>query len=219
MIYYPLDNLIKAGITEILIITGPEFAGDFMRLLGSGEELGVDLTYKIQDKASGIAGALKLAKEFILPDKWFVVILGDNIFTHGLKREIEGFMSKAALRDVNCAGIVLKEVPDPERFGVAEVNDAAEVVSIEEKPLEPKSNLCVTGVYIYPSDVFFMCDQLSPSERGELEITDINNMFVKLERLYAFKYEFGWYDAGTHDSILKVSNAIKKLKNVQQSDK
>jgi len=213
MIYYPLETLTKAGIKDIMIITGPEFAGDFMRLLGSGSELGVNFTYKIQDKATGIAGALALAREFILPDKWFTVILGDNIYTHGLTKEIEGFMAKAILRGVNCAGIVLKEVPDPERFGVATVNDAAEVIKIVEKPEEPESNLCVTGLYIYPNDVFFMCDQLSPSERGELEISDINNRFVELERMIAFKYEYGWYDCGTHESRLKASNAIKKLKN------
>jgi glucose-1-phosphate thymidylyltransferase len=212
MIYYPLTSLIDAGITDIMIITGPEFAGDFMRLLGSGEDLGVDLTYKIQDKASGIAGALKLARDFILPDKYFVVILGDNIFTHGLNKEIEAFSARSLLRGVLIGGVVLKEVSNPEEYGVATVNDAAEVVRIVEKPKHPESNLCVTGVYFYPSSVFDMCEELTPSERNELEITDINNRFVELDRLIAFKYEYGWYDAGTHDGILRTSNAIKKLK-------
>ena len=213
MIYYPLQTLINAGIKDIMIITGPEFAGDFMRLLGSGEELGIDLTYKIQDRASGIAGALKLAREFILPDKWFMVLLGDNIYTHGLTREIEGIMAKVILRGVNCAGIILKEVDNPEEFGVATVNDAGEVIKIVEKPEVPESSLCVTGAYLYPNDVFFMCDQLTPSERNELEITDINNKFVEMERMYAFKYMEGWYDCGTHEARLKASNAIKKLTN------
>lgn len=214
MIYYPLETLIKAGITEIMIVTGPEFAGDFMRLLGSGHELGIELTYKIQDTASGIAGALKLCREFIKPDRIFAVILGDNIYTHGLNSEIDAYLAKVrATGGAGRAGIIIKEVGNPEEYGVATVNERAEVVKIVEKPKEPESNLAVTGFYLFPEDVFWMCDTLTPSQRNELEITDINNMYVEQERMLAFVYPYGWYDAGTHDGMLKSANAIKKLKN------
>jgi len=170
MIYYPLETLIKSGIKDILIVTGGESVGHFMQLLGSGEKFGVDFTYKIQDKAIGIAHALLLAEDFAKGEK-IVVILGDNVFEN-VK------IDKELLKEDGNAAIFLKEVADAHRFGVATLDDKGNVIEVEEKPKNPKSNYATTGLYIYPSDVYDFIRTLKPSDRGELEITDVNNCLL-----------------------------------------
>lgn len=212
MIFYPIETLAKAGIKDIMIITGPESAGDFMKLLGSGNDKGLDLTYKIQDQADGIAGAMALASDFVLPDKSFIVILGDNIFAFGLNKQIENFIFKSsALNMDDLAAVVIKEVSNPKDYGVATLADDGTIIKIVEKPEEPESKIAVTGCYMYPSDVFFRIKALKPSARGELEVSDLNQMYVDEEKCLGFLYEGPWYDAGTHDGILKASNALQKL--------
>ncbi|MBT3690238.1 NTP transferase domain-containing protein [bacterium] len=201
MIYYPLNTLIKAGIKEILIIVAPEQAGDYLNLLGSGEEMGVKFTYEIQDEPKGLAQAFILAENFI--DKEDVVmILGDNIFEDDLSNEINSFKKGGK--------IFAKEVSDPERFGIVEFDENNKVISIEEKPAKPKSNYCVTGLYIYDNKVVQMAKNLKPSARGEIEITDINNEYLKLNELEVAMVEGEWIDAGTFDSLLKAQNLAKE---------
>ncbi len=199
MIYYPLQTLIDAGCTEILIISGPGHAGDFLNLLGSGKEFGVKLSYAMQEEAGGIAAALALAEDFA-DNEQIAVILGDNIYedTFDLSDFKEG------------ARIHLKEVEDPERFGVAEVDDTNKVLSIEEKPSQPKSNLCVTGLYVYDKDVFNIIKTIKPSGRGELEITDVNNEYLKRGNLEGRTVSGYWTDAGTFESCFRASELIRK---------
>ncbi len=201
MIYYPLQALIDAGIKDILIVSGPGHAGDFVNLLGSGKEFGVRLSYEVQDEAGGIAQALGLAEDFA-DDESVCVILGDNIFED--KIEVIDFKEGAR--------IFLKEVSDPQRFGVAEVS-YEKVLNIEEKPKEPKSNFAVTGLYIYDKKVFDIIKILKPSGRGELEITDVNNHYVKEDKMDAKKLKGYWTDAGTFDSLYRASELIRKNKN------
>jgi glucose-1-phosphate thymidylyltransferase len=196
MIYYPLQTLIDAGIKEILIVSGPGHAGHFVNLLGSGKEFGVKLSYEIQDEAGGIAQALGLAEDFA-DNEEIAVILGDNIFED--KFNFSDFKGGA----IN----FLKGVPDAFRFGVAEVKDGS-IVSIEEKPKKPKSNYAVTGLYIYDKEVFDIIKTLRPSGRGELEITDVNNHFVKKGKMKAKFVEGFWSDAGTFDSLMRASNLV-----------
>ncbi len=201
MIYYPLNTLIKAGIKEILIIVAPEQAGDYLNLLGSGKEFGVKFTYEIQDEPKGLAQAFLLAENFI--DKEDVVmILGDNIFEDDLSSEINNFKKGGK--------IFTKEVSDPERFGIVEFDQNNKVISIEEKPTKPKSNYCVTGLYIYDNRVVEIAKNLKPSSRGELEITDINSEYLKLNELEVAMVKGEWIDAGTFDSLLKAQNLAKK---------
>ncbi len=169
MIYYPLQTLIDAGLDEIMIVSGRGHAGHFLELLGSGAEFGVHLTYEIQEEAGGIAQALGLAKDFADKDD-VVVILGDNIFQDSVRDAVQSFDSGAR--------IFLKEVPDASRFGVAEIA-GDRIVSIEEKPALPKSSYAVTGLYLYGNDVFDIISTLKPSGRGELEITDVNNEYIR----------------------------------------
>lgn len=198
MIYYPLNTLIKMGIKDILIVSGQGHAGDFLNLLGSGKEFGVHLNYEIQDTAGGIAHALRLAEHFAQKDN-IAVILGDNIFEDSF--DVSDFQEGAK--------IFLKQVPDPKRFGVAEIQ-GENVVSIEEKPKNPKSNLAVTGLYIFDSDVFKIISTLKPSDRGELEISDVNNFYIKKGKL-KFDYVKGyWSDAGTFKSLMHASNLVHK---------
>lgn len=200
MIYYPLQTMIDAGIKDILIVSGPGHAGHFLNLLGSGKDFGVRLKFEVQDEAGGIAQALGLAEDF--SDKEPVtVILGDNIFEDSIKKDIQSFKRGAK--------IFLKEVNDPNRFGVAEVK-GRKVISIEEKPKKPKSNLAVTGIYIYDSDVFKIIKTLKPSGRGELEITDVNNAYLKKGRIEAAFLKGFWSDAGTFDSLLRASQLVKE---------
>lgn len=203
MIFYPLQTLIDAGIKDILIVSGPGHAGHFLNLLGSGKDFGARLKFEIQDEAGGIAQALGLAEDFA-DNEGVAVILGDNIFEDNMKKKAMNFKSGAK--------IFLKEVSDPQRFGVAEVK-GTKVISIEEKPKKPKSNLAVTGFYIYDPDVFSIIKKLKPSARGELEITDVNNEYIRKGRMEAAFLNGFWSDAGTFDSLLRASQLVKeKLK-------
>ena len=206
MIYYPLQTLIDAGVKDIMIISGRGHAGHFLELLGSGAEFGVHLTYEIQEKACGIAHALGLAEDFA-DDESVAVILGDNVFQDNIHDAVESFKSGAM--------IFLKEVLDAKRFGVAEVK-GERIISIEEKPAVPKSNLAVTGLYIYDSRVFEITKKLKPSGRGELEITDVNNEYIRMgEMSYAALPGF-WSDAGTFESLFRASELVQ---NVRKTDK
>ena len=200
MIYYPLNTLIKAGIKEILIIVAPQNAGDYLKLLGSGREFGVKFTYEIQDKADGLAQAFIIGENFIDQED-VCMILGDNIFEDDFTAEISGFKSGAK--------IFATEVSDPERFGVVEFDNEMKVVSIEEKPLKAKSNYCVTGLYIYDNRVVEVAKNLKPSERGELEITDINRWYLENNELDVAKFKGAWLDAGTFESLAEAQELAR----------
>ncbi len=204
MIYYPVETLITAGIRDILIVTGGNHAGEFLRLIGNGKEFGLQhVNYTYQEGEGGIAEALGLARHFCEDEK-MVVILGDNIIEKNIIRAVEQFEQQP-----RGARILLKEVPDPERFGVAEL-EGDRVKRIVEKPGKPKSNLAVVGIYFYDSQVFSFIDQLEPSGRGELEITDVNNMYMKRGELRYGMLDGWWTDAGTFESLLKASNLVAK---------
>jgi glucose-1-phosphate thymidylyltransferase len=194
MIFHPIKKLVEAGIVEILIVTGVEHMDDIIRLLGSGLEFGCRFTYKVQDKAGGIAQALGLAENFVGYDK-MVAILGDNIFQDSLKGIVKNFAGQKT-----GARVLLKEVSDPRRFGVVELK-GDKVVGIEEKPKKPKSNYAVTGIYCYDHTVFEVIRQLKPSKRGELEITDVNNAYLREGRLSYDILSGWWSDAGTFESL------------------
>ena len=198
MIYYPVEKLIGAGIEEILVVTGTDHMGDVVSLLGSGKDFGCRFTYKVQDEAGGIAQALGLAENFVGDDS-MMVILGDNIFSASLKTPVETYSGEGAK-------IMIKEVSDPQRYGVPEI-DGDRIIGIEEKPSNPKSNYCVTGIYMYDSSVFECIKTLKPSNRGELEITDVNNYYISQGKLAYDMLDGWWTDAGTHES-LKVANDL-----------
>ena len=204
MIFYPIYRLKQAGITEILIVTSRDHMGDVMELLGSGKDFGLDFTFKVQDQAGGIAEALGLAKNFVDGDRC-VVILGDNIFEDNINPYVQSFMNQSS-----GAKVLLKEISDPERFGVAELKDG-KIISIEEKPKQPKSNFAVTGVYMYDSEVFDIIRTLRPSGRGEFEITDVNNAYIKKNALTYDILKGWWIDAGTPESLLKSSMLAKDI--------
>ena len=206
MVYYPLYTLINAGLKDILIVSGTEHAGDFLKLLGSGKEFGARLTYEMQDEAAGIAQALSLAEDFVDADK-VVAVLGDNIFEDSIKKHATDFLNS---RDG--AKIFLKQTPDAKRFGVAEIKNG-KVLGIEEKPRKPKSDYAVTGLYMYDRSVFSIIKNLKPSKRDEYEITDVNNEYIKKGQMsYAVLKGF-WSDAGTFDSLLRASEVIKKMES------
>lgn len=191
MIYYPIEKLIGAGIEEILIVTGTEHMGDVVGLLGSGVEFNCRFTYKVQDQAGGIAQALGLAENFCGNDP-MTVILGDNIFESSLAEGVTTWNGVGAK-------IFIKEVHDPQRYGVAEI-DGDRIIGIEEKPKNPKSNYCVTGIYMYDAGVFEVIKTLKPSGRGELEITDVNNHYIEQGKMGFAMLDGWWTDAGTPDS-------------------
>lgn len=198
MIYHPISKLVEADIRDILIITGKEHMGDVVRLLGSGNDFGAQFTYRVQEEAGGIAQALYLAKEFVGNDS-MIVLLGDNIFQDSVDSYIKSYKQQKQK-----AKILLKTVEDPSRFGVAEVN-GSRIVSIEEKPKKPKSNHCVTGIYFYDSTVFPIIESLSPSSRGEYEITDVNNYYIRQKQL-TYDFLHGWWtDAGTPVTWLRAN--------------
>lgn len=201
MIYYPLNTLIKAGIKEILIIVAPEQAGDYLNLLGSGKEFGVQFTYEIQDEPRGLADAFIIGENFIDQED-VCMILGDNIFEDDLSEEIKNFKTGAK--------VFAKQVPDPERFGVVEFNEQMKAISIEEKPAKPKSNFSVTGLYIYDNQVTEMAKNLAPSARGEIEITDINRLYLEKNELEVAIVKGEWIDAGTFDSLLRAQQLSKE---------
>ena len=202
MIYYPIQCLVNAGIEDIMIVTGGNDAGDFLRLLGNGSEFGLrDLHYTYQVGEGGIADALRLAEHFADGDK-IVVVLGDNIIEKNIRRAVGEFFAQG-----KGAKILLKEVPDPQRFGVAEIRDHR-IVAIEEKPKKPRTNLAVIGIYMYDRQVFDMIRPLKPSARGELEITDVNNAYLQQGTLTYDILDGWWTDAGTFESLHRASNMV-----------
>ena len=205
MIYYPIQTLVQAGIKNILIVTGGNHAGEFLRLLGNGKQFGLKhLNYTYQEGEGGIAAALGLAEYFAESDK-IVVILGDNIIQKGIKEPVERFKKQHG-----GARVMIKKVHDPERFGVVELK-GKKIVSIQEKPKQPKSGYIVTGIYMYDNRVFDIIKKLKPSRRGELEITDVNNAYLKRG---ALKYDIldGWWtDSGTFDSLLRANDLAAEL--------
>lgn len=209
MVYYPIQTLVDAGITDILIVTGGTHAGEFLRLLGNGKEFGLKhINYTYQDGEGGIADALRLAEHFVDNDR-VVVILGDNIIEKDIKKPVQDFMKQP-----KGARILLKKVDDPQRFGVAEfsseIKKTGKIISIEEKPKKPKSEYAVTGIYMYDPKVFEIIKTLKPSGRGELEITDVNNAYLKLGELEYSMLDGWWTDSGTFDSLLRANNLVAK---------
>jgi len=202
MIYYPIQTLVDAGIKEILIVTGGRNSGDFLRLLANGREFGLKhLDYTYQEGEGGIADALGLAEHFA-DGKSVCVILGDNLIEGSIRQAVDDFRNQPS-----GAKILLKEVSDAERFGVAEIRDGR-IVGIEEKPRKPKSNYAVTGIYMYDGTVFDKVRTLVPSHRGELEITDVNNAYIR-EGTMTYAYLEGWWtDAGTFESLLRAGNLV-----------
>lgn len=204
MIYYPIQTLMDAGIKDILVVTGGNNAGEFLRLLGNGKEFGLKhINYTYQEGEGGIAEALKLAEHFADKDR-IVVILGDNIIENSIRDCVNDFMKQP-----KGAKILLKEVEDPERFGVAELK-GERIIGIEEKPKKPKSKYAVTGIYMYDNRVFEIIKSLKPSGRGELEITDVNNAYIKDGELTYSILDGWWTDAGTFESLLRANNLVAK---------
>lgn len=204
MIFHAISKLKEADIHDILIVTGKEHMGDVVNLLGSGNGVGVDFTYKVQDEAGGIAQALGLAEHFAGKDR-MIVILGDNVFSDRIGPYVQKFREQQ-----QGAKILLHEVEDPQRFGVPELK-GEQIVSIEEKPLRPKSRFAVTGVYMYDCNVFEIIQGLRPSARGELEITDVNNAYIRHQELTYDILQGWWTDAGTHASLVKANEYAKTL--------
>jgi glucose-1-phosphate thymidylyltransferase len=201
MIYYPVQTLINAGIKDIMVITGREHAGTFVRLLGSGKQFGVNFSFEFQDEAGGIAQALAMAEDFV-DGCCCAVILGDNIFEDDFSKQIKGFEGGAH--------IFLKEVHDPGRFGVPEL-DGDKVLAIEEKPENPKTNYAVTGLYLYDNAVFDIIKTLKPSARGEMEITDVNNHYIKNASMKASQVKGEWTDAGTFESLYAANRIARNI--------
>jgi glucose-1-phosphate thymidylyltransferase len=213
MIFHPVRKLREAGIRDILIVTGREHMGDVIELLGSGRELGVELTYRVQDEAGGIAQALSLARGFSLGGS-VCVILGDNVFGDSLEPHVARYR-----RAGGGAMVLLKEVADPERFGVAELSaDGSKVLGIEEKPARPKSRLAVTGIYLYDSTLYEIIDGLTPSSRGELEITDVNNAYIERGGLRFGLLRGEWTDAGTFPSYARANRLAEGWELEERSD-
>lgn len=210
MIYYPLMSLVEAGIKDIMIVTGGNNAGDFLRLLGNGSEFKLKhLHYTYQKGEGGVADALSLAEDFADGDR-IVVILGDNFFSRPIKKYVEKFSIQP-----KGARIFVKKVPDPKRFGVVEIK-SGKIISIQEKPNKPKSNYIDTGLYMYDNKVFNFIKTLKPSWRGELEIVDVNNAYLRRKEL-EFDYIDGfWSDCGTFDSLLQTSNFIARATKVRR---
>lgn len=213
MVYYPIKTLVKAGIKDILIITAPTFSGSFVNLLSMeqqkikengqpGEFYGVDFTFKIQLAPRGLPDAFVIGEDFIGKDS-VTMILGDNIFLgHDFSQEIKNFKSGAM--------VFAKKVPDPERFGVVDFNKNMKAISIEEKPKKPKSNYAVVGLYAYDNSVIRRAKNLKPSKRGEIEITDLNNHYLKQGKLKVNTFEGTWADAGTFNSLNEIQNEIRE---------
>jgi glucose-1-phosphate thymidylyltransferase len=202
MIYYPIQTLVNAGITDIMVVTGGSSAGEFLRLLGNGKAFGLKhLNYAYQEGEGGIAEALSLVEHFAAAGP-VCVVLGDNIIQGNIRSAVELYR-----RQGNGAKIILKKVSDPQRFGVPRL-DGKRVVSIEEKPAKPKSDYAVIGIYMYDSDVYDIIRSLKPSGRGELEITDVNNAYIGRNAMTWEELEGWWTDAGTFESLLRASNLV-----------
>jgi glucose-1-phosphate thymidylyltransferase len=204
MIYYPIQTLVNAGITDIMIVTGGNSAGDFLKLLGNGKAFGLKhLNYTYQEGEGGIAAALSLVEHFA-GNKSICVVLGDNIIQGNIRVAADSYRDQGA-----GAKILLKKVPDPQRFGVPQL-DGKRVVRIEEKPSQPKSEYAVIGIYMYDARVFEIIRTLKPSGRGELEITDVNNAYIERGEMTWDELEGWWSDAGTFESLLHASNLVAK---------
>jgi len=207
MIYYPINSLVEAGITDITLVTGGNYAGDFLRLLGNGKQFGLShINYVYQEGEGGIAEALGLCKYFTDGDP-VVVMLGDNILEGSIKSAVDNYKKQAS-----GAKIMLKEVPDPQRFGVAEL-EGNKVIKITEKPKHPKTNYAVIGVYMYDNRVFDIISTLKPSERGELEITDVNNRYIEMGQMTYEIVDGWWTDAGTFESLFRASRLVAGKRN------
>lgn len=201
MIFHSVKQLVSADITSILVVTSTNHMGDIVNILGSGKEFNCDFTYKVQETAGGIAHALALAENFANGEK-IAVILADNVFEYSMKPYSDNF-----LKQKNGARVLLKEVGDPERYGVAAM-DEYQVLEIEEKPNNPKSNFAVVGLYFYDSKVFDIIRDLKPSERGELEITSVNNVYIESKKLEYDIVKGKWTDAGTFESIQDANDIL-----------
>lgn len=208
LVYYPIQTLLQGGIKEILIISGPEHSGDLLNLLGSGRELGARFTYDIQEQPKGLAHALAIAEDFADGGS-VTMILGDNVFTDDLGSAIRSFQAPGAK-------VFLKAVPDPQRFGVPELK-GDKIVRVLEKPQQPPSNYCVTGLYCYDGSVFDVIRGIQPSARGEYEITDVNNAYIGRGQLSYEIVQGDWIDAGTFDSLLKASQIVAALRKRQKT--
>jgi len=204
MIHYPIRTLVNAGITDIIIVTGGNSAGDFLKLLGNGKAFGLKhLNYTYQEGEGGIAEALALVEHFAANDP-VCVVLGDNIIEGNISSAVRSYRHQGG-----GAKIILKKVPDPQRFGVPEL-DGRRVVRIEEKPAQPKSEYAVIGIYMYDSGVYEIIRTLKPSGRGELEITDVNNAYIERDEMSWEELDGWWTDAGTFESLLHASNLVAK---------
>lgn len=215
LIYYPLSVLMLAGITDILIISTPHDLPNFERLLGDGSDFGISISYKEQPSPDGLAQAFIIAEEFLAGDD-ACLVLGDNIFYgHGLDRLLAKAIENAS--EDNAGTVFGYRVNDPERYGVAGFDESGNVTSIEEKPSKPKSNYAVVGLYFYPNDVVEKAKQVTPSERGELEISTLNQMYLEEKRLKVKTMGRGhaWLDTGTHESMLEASNFVHTIENRQ----
>lgn len=200
MIFFPLQTLIQAGIRDILIIVAPDHAGDFLKLLGSGKEFGCDFSFEVQEEARGLADAFLVGEQFIGDDN-VTLILGDNLFDDDFSTYISSFESGGR--------VFAKEVPDPERFGVVEFDDNHKILSIVEKPKEPKSNYAITGLYIFDSSVVSRAKELTPSARGEIEIVDIQNSYLKEGKLDVAFVNGQWLDTGTFEAMYQATNYVR----------
>jgi len=207
MIYHPVKQLVEAGIKEILIVTSTDHMGDVVNLLGSGRDFGCEFTYRVQEQSLGIAHALALAENFAARER-VAVLLGDNIFERTIKSYVERFKQQE-----KGARVLLKSVNDPERFGIAAL-DEYHVLSIEEKPSQPKSNYAVVGAYFYDSQLFDIIRRISLSERGEYEITSVNNEYIRLEQLEYDTVQGGWTDAGTFESWAEANEMLLRNDNL-----
>lgn len=206
MIFNPIKQLVSAGVAEILIVTSTEHMGDVVNLLGSGKAFGVDFTYKVQEEAGGIAHALRLAENFSTGER-IIVVLGDNIAVQSIKPYVDKFRAQE-----KGARVLLKEVSEPTRYGIAAL-DEEKIVEVEEKPGNPKTNFAVIGYYMYDEKVFDIINKQRPSERGELEITDVNNEYIKLSELEYDVLEGNWTDAGTFESLLAANQILNRCGN------
>ena len=208
MIFHSVKQLTAAGITDILIVTNAQYVGDFVNALGSGKDFGCEFTYRVQEEAKGIAHALARAEGFAAGDR-IVVLLGDNIFEHSIQQAISDFRGQQ-----KGARVLLKQVDDPKRYGVAVLNRKHQIVEIEEKPIHPKSDYAVVGVYFYDASVFDIIRTVEPSARGEYEITSVNNVYIDRGQLEYSLVEGEWVDAGTFDSLAEAHKILLKRQNV-----
>lgn len=197
MIFYPIETLTKAGISEILIIIAPDYAGHFLNLLGTGRDFGAKFTYEIQEEPKGLADAFIMGEDFIGDDS-VTMILGDNIFEHDFSHDIKNFS--------NGGHVFAKKVPDPQRYGVVEFDNEFNVISIVEKPEHPKSEYAVPGIYIFDNRASQFAKNVKPSPRGEIEIPDVMNQYLERGELKVSIVEGEWHDAGTFDSLLEANN-------------